>query len=388
MPRTASGPRIVINGTFWPQPHVGSGQYLHNLLKRLIVQAPDHRFTVVVPRYLRAYHPGLSHVQTIYMPTPFDRRSARLAKFWFEQISIRQACRSLRADVLHVPYVGAPARPSLPTVITVHDLIPWLLPEYRTRRTMRGYMKLMQQSMARAHLLLAVSDHTRQDIVKTLDVPDHKIVVTYESVSDGYCPQPQAVIDEVCRRFHIDAPYVYYVGGFDLRKNVATAIRSFAKARRRVNRRILLVLAGRLPKEQNALYPDIHYVILEEGLAADVVLLGAVSEADNAALMSGCTAFMYPSQYEGFGLPPLEAMRCGAPVLASSTTSVGEVVDGGGMLLPPNDVDAWSNALVRVVNDAPIRQELQQRGLDRAQAFRWETTAQKTIDAYARAVNG
>lgn len=377
---------IVINGTFWPQAHVGSGQYLHNLLPHLQAHAPHHQWTVIVPRYLHAERIIYNGLQIIPMATPFDRRSARLAKLWFEQVSVQQACRSLHADLLHVPYIGAPLSPSLPTVITVHDLIPLLLPAYRTSRAMRWYMQGMKRSMRRADMLLAVSEYTKQDVQRVLGVPDNKIVVTYQGVGVGYCPQPHAAIEAMCERFRIDAPYIYYIGGFDVRKNVATALRAFAKMRQSLNERILFVIGGKLPTEQRALFPDIHKLILEEQIAADVVLLGAVSEADNAALMSGCRAFVFPSQYEGFGLPPLEVMGCGAPVLASATTSVGEVVGDGGLLLPPNDVDAWAAALVRVVSDEDLRIDLGQRGLARSQAFDWDTTAQKTLAAYEQAM--
>ncbi len=378
--------RIVVNGTFWSQTQVGSGQYLHNLLGHLQAHAPQHQWTVIVPRRLHAQRTTVHGMQIIPMSTPFDRRSARLAKLWFEQVSIKQACRSLRADLLHVPYIGAPLFPSLPTVITVHDLIPLLLPAYRTSRAMRWYMQGMKWSLRRSNMLLSVSEYTKQDIQRVLGVPTNKIAVTYQSVGAGYHPQPPVAIAETCERFRIDAPYIYYIGGFDVRKNVATALQACAQTRRKLPERTLFVIGGRVPSEQRALFPNIHKLILEEQLAADVVLLGTVSEADNAALMSGCRAFVFPSEYEGFGLPPLEAMCCGAPVLASSTTSVGEVVNGGGLLLPPNDVGTWAAALVRVLGDEDLRVDLEQRGLARSQAFDWNTTAQKTLAAYEQVV--
>lgn len=377
---------IVVNGTFWPQAYVGSGQYLHNLISHTQAHAPEHRWSVIVPRRLHPQRLNHNNVQIIPMATPFDRRSARLATLWFEQVSINQACRSLRADLLHVPYTGAPLTPALPMVITVHDLIPLLLPAYRTSRAMRWYMQAMKWSLRRADRLLAVSEFTKANIERVLGVPGHKIVVTYQGVGAGYRPQPQAAIAAIRERSHINAPYIYYIGGFDVRKNVTTALRAFAQVRRQHNERVLCVIGGKLPTERRALFPDIHKIILEERIASDVVLLGAVSEADNAALMSGCRAFVFPSDYEGFGLPPLEAMRCGAPVLASATTSVGEVVGDGGLLLPPNDVDAWTQALVRVLSDQDLRSDLGQRGLARAQTFDWNTTAQKTLAAYAQAM--
>jgi glycosyltransferase involved in cell wall biosynthesis len=374
--------RIVINGTFWPQPHVGSGQYLHHLIQHLPRHAPEHRYVLIIPRYLHQQRPSIPNFHVMLMPTPFDQRSPRLAKFWFEQISIKQACRSLRADLLHVPYLGAPALPSLPTVITVHDLIPLILPAYRTSRAMRWNMILQARSMQRADTLIAVSEYTKQDIRRVLGVPDDQIVVTYQSVAAGYQPQPQPAIDAVRDRFRLFAPYVYYIGGFDIRKNVATAIRAFARARQHGIGHVQLVIAGKLPTEQRDLYPDVHQVILEEDVADAVVLLGAISEAENAALMSGCAAFVYPSEYEGFGLPPLEAMRCGAPVLASSATSVSEIVADGGMLLPPHNIGAWARAIRDVLCNPVLRAELKERGLQRAKAFSWKATAQKTLEVY------
>src|SRR3712207_6449557 len=121
--------RIAISGMFWAQPTVGSGQYLHNLIDTLKLQATNHRLALIIPRYTVQERPRIPGYQVMLMPTPFDRRNRNLAKVWFEQIALPQVCRKLRADLLHVPYFAAPRRPRLPVVVTVHDLIPLILPE-------------------------------------------------------------------------------------------------------------------------------------------------------------------------------------------------------------------------------------------------------------------
>lgn len=383
--------RIAISGMFWTEPHVGSGQYLHNLIAQFAAQPTGHRFILVLPRYLEAQlgqttsraPRSLPHIQTISMPTPFDRRNTNLAKVWFEQIALGQVCRKLHADLLHVPYLGAPRYASIPVVVTVHDLIP-LLPDYRGGRAVQLYTRLVTHTARRATAIIADSQHTRRDLIDILGIPEQRIAVTYLAASSLLQPQPAAAVAAVNERFRLVDPYILYIGGFDVRKNVITAIRAFARMRRARSERVVLAIAGRLPTSSAALFPDLHRVILEEDIAADVALLGAVSEEEKAALMSGCVGFVYPSRYEGFGLPPLEAMQCGAPVLAAATTSVGEVVGDGGVQLPPDDIDAWVQALVRVVSDADWRAELRQRGLQRAASFDWQRTAEQTLMLYER----
>jgi glycosyltransferase involved in cell wall biosynthesis len=378
--------RIAISGMFWTEPHVGSGQYLHNLVEQFAAQPGGQRFILVIPRYRLQQKPALAHMQTVLMPTPFDGRNENLAKVWFEQIALGQVCRKLRVDLVHVPYFGSPRYPRVPTVVTVHDLIPLLVPGNRGGRAVQLYMRLAAAGARQASAIIADSHHTKQDVVQHLGIAAERITVTQLAAAPTLQPQPAVTIDNVNRRFRLDDPYVFYIGGFQAHKNVAMAIRAFARARRALDRRVVLAIAGRLPTSQSALFPDIHRVILEEEIAADVILLGAVSDAEKAALMSGCEAFLFPSRYEGFGLPPLEAMQCGAAVLASATTSVGEVVGDGGVQLPPNDLEAWADALTQVLRDADWRAQLRARGLERANAFSWQRTATQTLAVYERSL--
>lgn len=374
--------RIVISGAFWQEPHVGSGQYLHNLIREY-GREEEERFVLVIPRYTHPSRPRLRNVQTVLMPTPFDRHNRDLAKVWFEQIALLQVVRKVRAECVHVPYWGSPLRVAVPTVVSVLDLIPVVLPAYRGGRLVRLYTRLATKAAQRATRMIAISEHGKQDMVTHLGVPAERIVVTPLAAAPTCVPQPPAVVAAVRERFQLQHAYVFYIGGFDLRKNVALLIRAFAQLPQSLAQPLHLVLAGRAVGTNPALFPDLQRVILEAGVSARVVLLGMINEEEKAALLTGCAAFAFPSAYEGFGLTPLEAMQCGAPVIAASTTSVGEVVGDGGLLVAPDDEAAWTAALAQVVGDPQLADDLRRRGQARAAQFDWRKTAAMTRTVYA-----
>lgn len=378
--------RIALNGMFWSQPTVGSGQYLHHLVAALADRASDHRLVLVVPRFTVDQRPQVPGWQVLVMPTPFDRRNRNLAKLWFEQVSFGQVCRKLRVDLMHVPYFAAPRRAPAPVVVTIHDLIPLILPAYRGGKKVQAYMRFAAAGARRAAVAIADSEHTRGDIKRELGLEDQRIAVTHLAAAPEYYPRDAAAVAQICEQYRLQRPYVYYIGGFDQRKNVQLAIRAFAQATRDMSQRPLLAIAGRLPESPGDFFPDIHVTILEQGVAADVALLGPVSTADSAALMSGCAAFIFPSRYEGFGLSPLEAMQCAAPVIAASTTSVGEVVGDGGILVAPEDLAGWTAALQQVLTGDGVADNLRRRGPARSRHFSWTKTAAETLAIYQQAV--
>jgi glycosyltransferase involved in cell wall biosynthesis len=371
---------------FWAEPAVGSGQYIHHLVSTLAHQETNHRFVLVIPRSAGIDKPQVPGVQVVMMPTPFDRHSRNLAKLWFEQIAIQQACRRLRVDLLHVPYFAAPLRSTLSVVVTIHDLIPLLLPAYRGSRQVQLYMRLAAAGARRARAVIADSRHSRQDIIEHLGIPPERVTVTYLAASPHFGPRNAEVIAEVRGRFRLQRPYIFYIGGFDARKNVEMVVRAFAAATQGWEDPPQLAIGGRLPDGRNPLFSDVNQLIVDAGVAGDVALLGAVSDDDKAALMAGSAAFVYPSRYEGFGLPPLEAMQCGAPVIASRATCIPEVVGDAGLLVDPDDLPGWVGALRSVLTDAGLAESLRRRGVERARRFTWEQTVAATLPVYEAAM--
>ncbi len=257
--------RIAISGMFWSEPHVGSGQYLHNLVREFAAGDSRDKFVLVLPRFTKPVRPRLRGVQTVIMPTPFDGINHNLAKVWFEQVALLQVAHKVRAERLHVPYFGPPRYTKLPLVVSVLDLIPLLLPAYRGGRLVRQYMRLAAAGTVRAQAVIAISDYTRQDVIRTLDVPADRIAVTYLAAAPDYEVQTDAAVSAVRARFRLGERYIYYIGGFDVRKNVATLLRAFAEVLRTADAPLQLVLAGRPAGSDPTLFPDLHQLVLRAG---------------------------------------------------------------------------------------------------------------------------
>jgi glycosyltransferase involved in cell wall biosynthesis len=385
--------RIAISGMFWGQPTVGSGQYLRGLLDALPHAAPEHEYVVLLPAYMNDERRTMSDEQrasdssfiahrSSFVRTPFDQRSKNLAKLWFEQVGAPLAAARLRADLLHVPYFAPPLVARVPVVATILDIIPLLLPEYRGRATVRAYMWLVALAARRAARVIAISDDSRADIVAHLGVAPERATTVPLAAGPQYRPldRSQAVAG-VEERYGLHEPFVYYVGGLDTRKNVATLIRAFGRLTRAGGPPATLAIAGRVLGADRRLFPDLDAMIAAERLEQRVRRID-VPHADGPLLYSAATAFAYPSRYEGFGLPPLEAMACGAPAVVAAASSLPEVVGDAALRVPPDDVSGWATALWRLLADDELRAHLRRRGLARAAEFSYERAARETLDVY------
>ena len=378
--------RVAINGWFWNSPTTGSGQYTRRLVEALSALDTDLQIILVIPTG-REQEAGGKEREMAYPascllhPVPCSR--SNLGKVWFEQITFPRACRRLEADVAHVPYWASPLRPSIPTVVTIHDLIPLLLREYRGGPLVRFYTALVSTTARNAVLVLTDSEASRRDIITHLGLPDERVRVVYLAADERYTPEPSPLVGE-SRRGGYDLPerYILYLGGFDVRKNVATVLRTCRWAGPLIGEDCPLVIAGRLPERDTPFAPDPRRLAREQEVERFVRFIDSPAEADKPALYRGAVAFIYPSRYEGFGLPPLEALACGTPVVGSDVSSIPEVVGNAGVLLPPDDAEGMASALIQLATDDDFRAELGRRALIQAARFSWEHTARATLAAY------
>jgi glycosyltransferase involved in cell wall biosynthesis len=316
------------------------------------------------------------------VPTPFDAHNQQLAKLWFEQIGAPTAAKRLRADLLHVPYFAPPFFSAVPVVASVLDLIPLLLPAYRGRFLVRMYTRLVAAAARRASHVIAISQASKHDIVNHLRIPATRITVTALAAGRQYqALDKQQARAEVAARYGLTQPFIYYVGGLDERKNVATLIRAFADMRRTGGPEVLLAIAGRALGSDPRLFPDLNAVIAAEGAQAWVRRID-VPPADGPLLYAAAEVFAYPSRYEGFGIGPLEAMACGTPVITSNTSSLPEVVGDAAICVAPDDLAGWASNLRRLVSNEPLRTTVRERGLARAATFSYTRTATQTLDVY------
>lgn len=292
---------------------------------------------------------------------------------WWDQVSLP---RRLAADGISVflsPYYKGPLRASCPVVLTIHDL---LFIEYlgRARPVYDRVMTWLAGLYAgRAAAIITDSEYARRTIVSRLGLGPERVTVIPLGVAPEFRPVP---FDEaVGRRYGVRRPYVLAVGNFLPHKNLARLVQAFAGLPESVRRDCLLVLAGDDAGRGDAVLAEADRL----GIGKQVVLTGVVADADLPVLYAGCETFVIPSLDEGFGLPAVEAMACGAPVIASDRASLPEVVDKAGLLVDPSRAEAISSALASVLSDQKLQSDLRRRSLDRAEAFRGNNSAQRVL---------
>ena len=395
--------RIGINAFYLGAVTTGSGQYINHLIRRLTRLGDESEYVLIKDTGYRIQDTSNSHTAPCIVhpascilhsvSTPFDSISENLAKLWFEQVSFPRTCRRQGVEIAHVPYFASPLFPTTPTVVTVHDPIPMLLPAYRGSILVRLYTRLVAAAARKADIVLTDAQASKRDIVRLLGIPAERVRVIYLAVDDIYQPVlDEHHLTEMRRKYRLPPSYLLYLGGFDQRKNVPTLLKAFAQlakdSRFKIqDSEVFLVMAGRLPEKSSDFFPDPRPIVQELGIEERVVFTGWVPEGDKPALYSGARALVFPSLYEGFGLPPLEALACGTPVIASNRGSLPEVVGEGGLLLEPDDVEGLAAAMEKLLADDNMRTDLRQKGLAHAARFSWEKTAQETLAVY-REVKG
>ncbi len=295
------------------------------------------------------------------------RRAAEAAAWWWERVSLPRMARRDRLDVFLSPSFKAPGVRSCPVVITVHDLLLLRMPpELSGRSAMycRAFRSFVAGFARRAAAVFTVSEHSRQDIIELLEVPLEKVRIV------GNCVGPQfrvindtAQIAEAKRAYGIEGDYVLYIGGFAPHKNVEGLLRVHAALDAELRGRFRLVLAGAPGKWT----PRLRRAASKLGV--DARFVGHVAEEHLPALYAGAAAFATLSLWEGFGLPAVEAMACGTPVLCSDRASLPEVAGDAALLVDPDNREACRDALARLLTDAELRHDLRQKGLRRAENF-------------------
>lgn len=362
--------RVGINALFLGREGTGSGQYTAELLRALRQIAPEHEYLCLSPS---------AKCSTHLVSLPSSHLGSNLAKLWFEQVLYPRECRRLAVDVAHTPYFAPPLRPTVPTVVTIHDVIPLILPQYRGSPLVRMYMRLVSAAAHRAQIVLTDSEASKRDIVRVLGIDPERVRVVYLAASERYRPvQDKGALDDTRARYSLPDAYILYLGGFDPRKNVDTLLRAYSQ----LTDAPPLVVAGRLPEQGSALAFDPRPLVEALEIEERVRFIGWVSEEDKPALYTAAWCLVFPSLYEGFGLPPLEAMACGTPVVASDTSSLPEVVGDGGLLVNPTSATQIAEALGALWANPGLRAELAARALVQATRFTWERTAKETLATY------
>jgi len=298
-------------------------------------------------------------------------------------LTLSAALRRHPVDVLHVQYTAPPFAPC-PIVATIHDLSFEHLPETFKRRSRAQLQLTVRYTARRAAQILTLSEFSRRDVIETYKVDPARVFVTPAAASPHFAPVTnEAELRRIRATYGIERDYILSLGSIQPRKNLIRLINAYSSLRQgRAGLKLpQLVLAGK----RGWLESDIFRAAEQSELSRDILFIGYVPDSDLPALYSGSLCFAYPSYFEGFGLPVVEAMQCGAPVVAGNRTSLPEVVNGAGVLVDPFNEAEIAQALAHIIENPGYRDELRVKGFERARAFNWRTTAQLTLQAYERA---
>ena len=378
--------RVAFNALFLQEPYTGTGRYVYNLLRSLGRVDGVTEYVVMSPREPQVVPetPSTFRWQTVPVGK-LERGGENVEKVVWEQFTFPGAARRADARVMHIPYFAPPMRTlKIPTVVTIHDVINLRLPAYRATPAARTYSRLVARAAKNATLIVAVSEHAKAEIIELLGVKESRVHVVREAPAPHYRPVVDPLrLRAVRAKYGVGERFVLTTGT-DLRKNIPKLIGAFAAVYHAIGDPELRLFIVGDPHRlgSSTLFPDWRPVAASFGIA-EQVLCSPVEEDDLPALYSCADCFAFASMYEGFGLTPLEAMACGAPVVCSDRTSLPEVVGTAGILVNPDDLDRFGAAIQRVLTTPQLGADLRARGLARVKQFTWDRAAVETSTLYA-----
>ncbi|MGH4117967.1 glycosyltransferase family 4 protein [Clostridium sp.] len=352
----------------------GIGTYCYQLIHSLNKIDNYNDYLLFVPE---------DHKLTI----PFQKnfRIENIAKYnqnnFWNEVTVCNKLIDKSMDIYHVPQngIGLPKDKNCPFVITLHDVIPYKMPETVGEQYLKIFNEKLPDIIPLCDGIITVSEYSKEDIIKAFNFPREKIYVTYLASEDIYKPYDKVLSKSIIQKnYSITGDYILYVGGFSPRKNILGLLNSFSLLLPKLKKDMKLVIAGSKGKSY-----DIYKKRAEElHIESNVIFPGFISMDHIPFLYNACELFVYPSFYEGFGLPPIEAMACGVPVIASNVTSIPEIVKDSTLLVNPYDVNDLSEKMYNALHDNSLRQSLITKGLKRASELTWEGTAKDTLAAY------
>jgi glycosyltransferase involved in cell wall biosynthesis len=374
---------LALNAYFWNQPHTGSGQYLRQLVYHFNRYVSDLDITLIWPQV--AGTPLPTDVPPSVRLHPVPVRPGHVGKVLFEQVLFPRACRAVAAETAHVPYWGAPLRSPVPLIVTIHDVIPLLVPAYQPTAASKLYNALVSASARGANQIITDSHASKKDIVRLLDVPEALVTPIYLGIGPEFTPQDNFLLDMAVRqKYNLPDSYVLYLGGYTLHKNIAKLLLAYTYVAQAMGEDYPLVLAGAKPTAAPPKFPDYEVYIAQLGLEKVVRWVGYIEEADKPVIYRSADTFVFPSRYEGFGFPPLEAMACNVPVVATTAPGVEEVVGDAAMAVDPDDERQMGGAIIATLIQENLAADLRTKGVARAREFTWEKTMAATLEVYGR----
>ncbi len=365
--------RIGFDATPLLGPRSGVGSYTSRLLEAMLRTNPEWEYLLYSNRPLEPLEPELAHARPVVSRLP----SRRL--IWMQSLLPLLIQRS-RPDLCHFPNAMAPLWQPQPFVLTIHDASLFLYSQYHPRMRLLSIRLTLPLLARRAAAVICVSHHARAELIGILNLDPEKVYVVHEAAPAGYQPVTDLHhLNLLRRKYGLPERFLLHVGTLEPRKNLQRLVRALYQIRQQGSE-IPLVLVGAQGWQMNGLAQEIERLGLQDAIR----FTGYVPDEDLPGLYSLATLFVFPSLYEGFGLPPIEAMACGAPVLTSNRGSLPEICADAAHLVDPEDEQALADSLLALLGDADWRAELSRRGQAHARTFSWERAARETAAIYRR----
>ena len=370
---------IAMNGWFWNQEFAGSGQYLRHLVTSLMKADPQLQLSLILPPHIQNPDQIPDRVQVVQ--TGNAKRMSKWGKVWFEQRTFPQMAEQVGADIAHVPYWGTPLSCKVRLVTSILDVIPLLYPIYNQGLMTSLYTSLVSVAARGSGHIITISETAKLDIEEQLNIPEDKITVTYLAQDERFHPRLGAERDEMVReKYDLPEQFVLYLGGFDWRKQVNDLLLAYTYVGEAEGDNIPLVIAGREPKWDDKLFPNLREYIKKLNIEDYVQWIGVVDEDDKPALYRLADVFVFPSLYEGFGLTALEAMASGTPVITSNAIVFEEVLEDSAYIVA--NAREMAGAIIALLIQQPLREAMINQGLAMASHYSWRKTAKDTLAVY------
>lgn len=347
----------------------GLYQYTVNLINNLVKTDTDNRY-----RILCGFRPPIRVQQATVLNIP-----GKLSYFCLEKLRMYAECLVGKVDIFHSPFFYLPECKTAKTVITIHDLMVFKHPEFLSQSRIKTIQKQITSSVKSADAIIVVSEFTRKELIDFFGIAARRIKVILNGISDRFGIENTGVgTGEIKKKYKITKPYLLFVGNIEPKKNIPYLIRAFKLFRERFKYHHQLVIVG----NKGWGFSEVLKLALDLGLEEEVLFPGVVSDEDLPELYRGADLFVFPSLFEGFGIPVIEAMACGTPVITSGNTSLAEVVDTAAIFFDPTDIEDLAEKMNSVLNSGEIRNNLIEKGLARSKMFSWKKCAQQTIQLY------
>ena len=362
--------RIAINAIFLQKDRLeGYGHYVKEVFSRMVMQHPEHEFILVYDRpHNEEFNFGSNITSIIVSPAA---RHPLAFKYWYD-VKAPLALRSLKPDVWVQPYGFCSLSTGIPQVLLVHDLAFKHYPKFVSWYHRLYYQQFTKKFIAKAKTIVTVSAFTKTDLIKQYAVRDEKIHIVHGAAGKWFHPVPWQVKEDVKDSFADGREYFLFTGGIHPRKNLITLLKAFSLFKKWQKSNMKLLVAGRLAWQ----YDDIVQKLKTYKYRDDVVLLGYLPDEQLARVTASAYALVYPSYFEGFGLPIVEAMQSEVPVITSNTSSMPEIGGDAALYADPNDPEAIAKHMLNLYKDEALRSGLIEAGKLQAAKFSWDTAAQ------------